>query len=75
VPFTDNSDEEYDITVRPGERQGAVWRAEAEVIDKQTNRSIGTLDGEGRTRTSAEDRAARAARQWLREWRKAERAR
>lgn len=65
MPNTRRIDELYSVTVRSEKRRGGGWESEGEIFVTATCRDIGvTVRGEGRTMSSAEQRAFAEARRW-----------
>ena len=66
MPSTRPLDDEHEVVVRYDGKGGSLHRATAEIYPKGENRQMGPVfEGEGRTMTSAEDRALAAARSWF----------
>lgn len=65
MPYTREIDDRHSVTIRPDKRRGGGWEAEGDIFVTSTGKDIGvTVNGEGRTMTSAEQRAFGKARTW-----------
>ena len=65
MPNTRKIDELYSVTIRSDKRRGGGWESEGEIFLTATCRDIDvTVRGEGRTMSSAEQRAFAEARRW-----------
>ena len=64
MPSTRKVDDRYSVTIR-SDRRASGWQSEGDIFVTATCRDVGvTVQGEGRTMSSAEARAFAEARRW-----------
>jgi hypothetical protein len=66
MPHTRKVDDRHSVTIRSDRRRGGGgWESTGDIFVTATNEDVGpTVHGEGRTMTSAEERAFQEARRW-----------
>lgn len=65
MPNTREIDDRFSVTIRSDKRRVGGWESEGDIFVTSSGKDIGvTVNGEGRTMTSAEQRAFAKARTW-----------
>lgn len=65
MPNTRKIDGRHSVTIRSNKRRGGGWGSEGGIFVTATGKDVGlTVRGEGRTMSSAEQRAFAEARRW-----------
>jgi hypothetical protein len=65
MPHTRQLDDRHSVTIRSDRRRSGGWESEGDIFVTATCKDIGvTVRGEGRTMSSAEQRAFAQARTW-----------